>query len=50
MVAKNLLIQNGVTATCYQLGFQSPATFSLFFKKHTGLSPSAFRKKAILNK
>lgn len=26
----------------YQLGFSDPANFSIFFKKHTGISPSKF--------
>lgn len=26
----------------YQLGFSEPANFSIFFKKHTGISPSKF--------
>ena len=29
----------------YQLGFSEPANFSQFFKKHTKLSPSAFKKQ-----
>ena len=29
---------------CFSLGFSDPANFSAFFKKHTGTSPSAFRK------
>ena len=26
----------------YELGFSEPANFSIFFKKHTGISPSKF--------
>lgn len=29
----------------YKLGFNEPANFSAFFKKHTSLSPSVFKKK-----
>ena len=31
----------------YELGFNEPANFSAFFKKHTGLSPLNFRKAEI---
>lgn len=31
----------------YELGFNEPANFSAFFKKHTQLSPSHFKKKEI---
>ena len=31
----------------YHLGFEEPANFSAFFKKHTRLSPSSFQKKEI---
>ncbi|MDZ7716390.1 MAG: helix-turn-helix domain-containing protein [Balneolaceae bacterium] len=30
----------------FELGFEEPAHFSRFFKKQTGMSPSAFRKSA----
>lgn len=30
----------------YQLGFDTPNYFSAYFKKHTGVSPSAFRAQA----
>ncbi|WP_238300000.1 helix-turn-helix domain-containing protein [Polaribacter irgensii] len=29
----------------YELGFNAPANFSAFFKKHTQLSPSSFKKR-----
>ena len=32
---------------CFHLGFSDPANFSAFFKKHTGLTPSAFRKQSL---
>lgn len=31
----------------FQLGFSEPANFSAFFKKHTNLSPSTFRKEQL---
>lgn len=30
------------------IGFNEPAHFSVFFKKHTQLSPSTFKKKEII--
>ena len=30
-----------------QLGFKEPGHFSRFFKKHTGMSPSAFRENLV---
>ncbi len=35
---------NSVKEIAYQLGFQEPTHFSRFFKKHTGLTPSEFRR------
>jgi AraC-like DNA-binding protein len=39
------LIESGmsVTAACFEVGFQSPSSFSRFFKRAFGSSPSAFR-------
>jgi len=44
--AKSLLISTPYSAKeiAYQLGFSEPTHFSRFFKKHTQLSPKAFRK------
>lgn len=45
--AKVLLSKNmSVIDTCFQIGFESPASFSLLFKKQTGLTPSAYRQKS----
>lgn len=33
----------------YELGFNEPANFSAFFKKHTQLSPSNFKKTEVLS-
>lgn len=46
--AKELLILNGflsVNEVAYQCGYEDGLYFSKVFKRHTGLSPSAFRKK-----
>lgn len=44
--AQALLVQTAkpINEIAYQLGFQEPTHFSRFFKKHTGLTPSAFRR------
>ena len=38
------LLQKGhpVTGVCYEVGFQSPGSFTALFKKHFNISPSAF--------
>ncbi|HEY4327193.1 MAG TPA: helix-turn-helix domain-containing protein [Mucilaginibacter sp.] len=35
-----------IAEIAYQLNFVDPANFGKFFKKHSGISPSAFRKSA----
>ncbi len=47
--AKRLLYFTDLTnkAIAYELGFNEPANFSAFFKKHTQLSPSSFKKNEI---
>jgi len=39
----------GIKAIAYSLGFEHLANFSLFFKKHTGVSPMDFRRRAVAN-
>jgi AraC family transcriptional activator of pobA len=41
---KLVYIAMPVANIAYELGFQDPAYFSRFFKRHTGLSPAAFIK------
>jgi len=44
--AKTLLLHDSnVSATCYEVGFESLSYFNKLFKKITGENPSAFRKK-----
>jgi AraC-like DNA-binding protein len=33
-----------LTDVAYELGFSAPGNFSRFFKEHTGVSPSIFRR------
>ncbi len=44
--AKQLLLAGEkVHNTCYQIGWDSPSSFSLTFKKYTGSSPINYQKK-----
>lgn len=49
--AKDLL-NEGTTAsgTCYDVGFESPSSFSTMFKSRVGLTPTEFQKRATLTK
>ncbi|MGB3650731.1 MAG: AraC family transcriptional regulator, partial [Rivularia sp. (in: cyanobacteria)] len=46
-LAKQLLKipQLSIVEISYQLGYSTPAQFTNFFRKHTGISPSSYRKK-----
>ncbi len=46
------LLSNGanVTSACYDVGFESPSSFSTLFKSRFGSSPREFQKKATLTK
>ncbi|WP_349921567.1 helix-turn-helix domain-containing protein [Aeromonas veronii] len=46
--AKRLLqgSEETVASICYQAGFNSKSTFNTAFRRHTGLTPSAFRRQA----
>ena len=43
----NTLMTNGVSAedTCYRVGFDNYANFFRLYKKHTGITPSEFKKQ-----
>lgn len=45
--ARGLLLDRGVAVkeVAYRLGFSEPTAFSRFFKRETGLTPSAFRRR-----
>ena len=36
-----------VTDVCFQVGFDSSTSFTALFKKHTGLSPSAYQSREL---
>src|SRR3546814_5533296 len=38
--------KEGVTQLALDLGFSAPGNFSRFFKEHTGVSPSIYRRAA----
>ncbi|NHE56604.1 AraC family transcriptional regulator [Cyclobacterium sp. GBPx2] len=39
-----------ITDTCYEIGFESPSSFSTLFKARFGLSPKEYQKKATFTK
>ena len=45
--AKNILLTSdlSISETAYGLGFDHPSYFSRLFKKHTGLSPKAYKQR-----
>ena len=49
--AKRLLLysEHSTSEIAEQLGYKDPGHFSKFFKKHQGLSPSAYRKKKLID-
>jgi len=47
---ENLKLGISVTETCFDVGFESPSSFSTLFKYRVGLSPIQFQKRAIFTK
>lgn len=46
--AKELLGKGtNITDTCFEVGFESPSSFSTLFKSRVGMTPTEFRKRAI---
>lgn len=39
-----------ITETCFDVGFESPSSFSTLFKSKFGLTPSEFQKRATFTK
>jgi AraC-like DNA-binding protein len=39
-----------ITQVCYAVGFESPGSFTILFKAQTGITPTAFKKRATFNK
>ncbi|NML23692.1 helix-turn-helix transcriptional regulator [Pseudoflavitalea sp. G-6-1-2] len=49
--AQELLQQNlSITEVCTEVGFESTASFSLLFKKETGLPPQSYRQQWMVKK
>ncbi len=49
--AKKILRQGtNISETCFEVGFDSPSSFSTLFKSRNGLSPTEFQKRAIFAK
>ncbi|MHA7111343.1 helix-turn-helix domain-containing protein [Sunxiuqinia elliptica] len=47
-----ILLQKGtnITDTCFEVGFDSPSSFSTLFKSRIGLTPTEFQKRATFTK
>lgn len=47
-----VLLKKGtkITNTCFEVGFDTPSTFSTLFKSRVGLSPTEFQKRATFTK
>ena len=49
--SKELLLKGqSVTETCFDIGFESPSSFSTLFKSRTGQTPTEFQKRAIFTR
>ena len=49
--SKELLLKGqSVTETCFDIGFESPSSFSTLFKSKFGLTPTEFQKKSNFHK
>ncbi|GAA4798022.1 hypothetical protein GCM10023231_28330 [Olivibacter ginsenosidimutans] len=49
--SKILLVRGtSVTDTCFEIGFESPSSFSTLFKSRVGLTPTEFQKKSNFHK
>ena len=49
--AKALLKKGtNITDTCFEVGFDSPSSFSTLFKSRIGLTPTEFQKRATFTK
>jgi AraC-like DNA-binding protein len=49
--SKELLASGqSITETCFDIGFESPSSFSTLFKSKFGLTPSEFQKRATFTK
>jgi AraC-like DNA-binding protein len=49
--AKKLLTKGtAVTEACFNIGFDSPSSFSTLFKSRVGVSPAQFQKRATFTK
>jgi AraC-like DNA-binding protein len=49
--SKELLkMGQSVAETCFDIGFESPSSFSTLFKAKFGVTPTEFQKRAIFTK